>query len=81
MGAYDVHMPNKEIETVVRALIRQGFDVEKTRKNHYKIRKAGRVVAMLPATPGGGSNALKHILRKQLPALEAEGYVHTGVRW
>lgn len=71
---YDGHMPNKEITDFVRCLRRQGFDIERTKSNHYKIRRDGRVVATLPSTPGGGGQVLRQILRREMPKLIAAGF-------
>lgn len=45
-----VKVTNKTRE-LLEKLERQGFEVTRTKKNHYKVSKDGRLVATLPGTP------------------------------
>ena len=46
----EVIIISNEIKELLRKLERQEFTVEKTKKNHYKVFKDGRLVATLPCT-------------------------------
>lgn len=47
-----------EVRTLLRQLRRQGLDVGMGGSGHWIVRKDGRMVASLPATPGGGNRSL-----------------------
>lgn len=49
-GKEVVKVANKTRE-LLEKLERQGFEVTRTKKNHYKVFKDGRLVATLPGTP------------------------------
>ncbi|MFE4512572.1 type II toxin-antitoxin system HicA family toxin [Kitasatospora sp. NPDC056783] len=42
---------NKEVRDLERALVKQGFDVERSAKNHLIVRKDGRRLATIASTP------------------------------
>lgn len=44
-------MMDKELKKIVRALIRQGFDVDRTKKGHLRVYLDGVWVTTLPGTP------------------------------
>lgn len=58
-----------EIRGLLRDLERQGFDVERSKKSHYKVFKDGRLVATLPGTPSD-----RRSLRNCIAVLKKHGY-------
>jgi hypothetical protein len=58
-----------ETRELLRSLERQGFTVEKTKKNHYKVFKDNRLVATLPCTPSDWRS-----LRNCVSVLKRAGY-------
>lgn len=64
----------REVKDLLKEVERQGFTTQRTTSQHYKIKKNGRVIASLPSTPGGGSRAIKQILRREKKKLIAEGF-------
>ena len=65
----EVRIISNEIKELLRKLERQEFTVEKTKKNHYKVFKDGRLVAALPCTPSDWRS-----LRNCTAALKRAGY-------
>lgn len=41
----------KELKRIIRELLRQGFEVERTSKGHYRVYLDGVWVTTLPGTP------------------------------
>lgn len=57
---------DKATTCLLKLLMRQGFDVQRTKGRHYLIRKRGAFVTVLPSTPSdhrGRKNALAALRR------------------
>lgn len=44
-------MMEKDLRKIVKALREQGFEVERTQRGHYEVRRDGRKVATFSGTP------------------------------
>lgn len=55
----------RRVEEFVRELRRLGYDVERVASGHYKVKRDGKTVASLPATPGGGERCAMQIIRRE----------------
>lgn len=56
----------KDLAVLMRQLQAQGFTLEKSRSNHWKVKRDGRLITAMPCTPGdwrGQKNRLS-VLRK-----------------
>lgn len=65
----EVIIISNEVKELLKKLEEQGFIVEKTKKNHYKVFKDKRLVATLPCTPSDWRS-----LRNCIAVLKKAGY-------
>ncbi|MFE3202207.1 type II toxin-antitoxin system HicA family toxin [Embleya sp. NPDC059237] len=54
-------MSAKDIKKLIKALEAQGFTVVRTKGNHYKVYKGGRLITTLPFTPSDHRSILNCI--------------------
>lgn len=63
---------NREVMVLIRDLRKQGFEV--TQNGHWKVKRDGKTIAVLPLTPGGGGTAVRQMLRREKKKLVAAGW-------
>jgi hypothetical protein len=61
-----------DLDAYLRQLARTGYDVDKTRGNHWRISSGGRRVATAAGTPGSSSSLmnLKAVIRRRERQME-----------
>ncbi|MEU2514734.1 hypothetical protein [Streptomyces syringium] len=62
-------MASKDVTQLRKKLEKQGFEVKRTKTNHYIVRKDGRFIASLPSSPGN-----PRILKNPIADLKRAGF-------
>lgn len=62
-------MSKKDTQDLLKALQRQGFEVARTAKGHWRVTREGRTVAVLGGTPSDWRSR-----RNELAALRRAGF-------